>query len=58
MGQLYIQVLRPLCWAGLLQQGHGMASYRFEDAEFMKTQLWRAALRLDTDQLVRGATRH
>ena len=31
MGQLYIQVLRPLCWAGLLQQGRGTASYRFEE---------------------------
>ena len=58
MGQLYIQVLRPLCWAGLLQQGRGTASYRFEEAMFMKTPLWRAALRLDTDHLVHGATRH
>ncbi len=37
MGQLYIQVLRPLCWAGLLQQERGTASYRFEEAVFMKT---------------------
>ena len=58
MGQLYIQVLRPLCWAGLLQQEHGTASYRFEEAVFMKTPLWRGALRLETDAMVRGATRH
>ncbi len=52
MGQLYIQVLRPLCWAGLLQQERGTASYRFEEAVFMKTPLWRAALRLETDGMV------
>ncbi|SFC00625.1 hypothetical protein [Tropicimonas isoalkanivorans] len=58
MGQLYIQVLRPLCWAGLLQQGRGTASYRFEETVFMKTPLWRAAIRLETDQRVRRAQRH
>ncbi|MEI4235251.1 hypothetical protein [Roseovarius sp. D22-M7] len=58
MGQFYIQVLRPLCWAGLLQQERVAASYRFEEAMFMKTPLWRAALRLETDGMARGATRH
>jgi hypothetical protein len=58
MGQLYIQVLRPLCWAGLLLQERGTASYRFEEAMFMKTPLWRAALRLETDGVVGRATRH
>lgn len=58
MGQLYIQVLRPLCWAGLLQQGRGTASYRFEEAVFMKTPLWRATLQLETDGVARGAMRH
>ncbi len=58
MGQLYIQVLRPLCWAGLLQQERGATSYRFEEAMFMKTPLWRMALRLETDGMVRGAKRH
>ena len=58
MGQLYIQVLRPLCWAGLLQQERGTLSYRFEDAVFMKTPLWRAALRLETDAVVGRVTRH
>ncbi|MFN3615756.1 MAG: hypothetical protein ACK4WC_14520, partial [Rubrimonas sp.] len=58
MGQLYIQVLRPLCWAGLLQKERGEVSHRFEYAVFMKTPLWRAALRLETDGKVKGATRH
>lgn len=58
MGDLYIQVLRPLCWAGLLHKQPGAVSYRMEDALFVKTPLWRAALRLDTDGAVRGATRH
>ncbi|EPX85464.1 hypothetical protein ruthe_01724 [Rubellimicrobium thermophilum DSM 16684] len=58
MGQLYIQVLRPLCWAGLVQQERGTASYRFEEAVFMKTPLWRAALVLDTDPEVAPATHH
>jgi len=58
MGQFYIQVLRPLCWAGLLQQEHGAAGYRFEEAVFMKTPLWRAALRLETDGMVQDVTRH
>lgn len=58
MGQLYIQVLRPLCWAGLLRQERGHPSYRFEEAVFMKTPLWRAALRLETDGVARGTTWH
>jgi len=58
MGALYIQVLRPLCWAGLLHEDSGAVSYRMEDALFVKTPLWKAALRLDTDHTVQGATRH
>jgi hypothetical protein len=58
MGQLYIQMLRPLCWTGLLQQARGTPSYRFEEAVFMKTPLWRATLRLETDGLIGRATRH
>ena len=58
MGQLYIQVLRPLCWAGFLQQERGTPSYRFEDAVFMKTPLWRSALVLGTDAEVAPAIRH
>jgi hypothetical protein len=51
-------VLRPLCWAGLLQQERGTPSYRFEDAVFMKTPLWRATLRLETDGMVLRSMRH
>ena len=58
MGRLYGQVLRPLCWSGLLQQDQGKRSYRTEEAVFMKTPLWRAALRLETDRMVRKAVRH
>jgi len=58
MSQLYIQVLRPLWWADLVQQEHGTASYRFEEALFMKTPLWRSALVLDTDPEVAPATHH
>lgn len=58
MGQLYTQVLRPLCWVGLLQQGRGIATYRFEEAVFMKTPLWRATLRLETDRMAGRAVRH
>ena len=58
MGQLYIQVLLPLCWTGLLQQDRGTASYRIEEAVFMKTPLWRSALVLDTDAQVAPAIRH
>jgi len=45
---LYITVIRPLCWAGLLEeQGlyHSLAGERFT-----KTELWRRTLRLDTDR--------
>lgn len=54
---LYVQVLRPLCWTGLLheqrQDGFGLNN-RF----FTKTPLWRAALRLNTDDMVQPAVRH
>lgn len=58
MGALYLQVLRPLCWAGLLHQQRGADSYRTEDALFVKSPLWRSALGLDTDAEVVPATRH
>jgi hypothetical protein len=43
---LYLHVLRPLCWAGLLEehrQGRGSDRVRL----FVKTPLWSAALDLD-----------
>jgi hypothetical protein len=58
MSGLCVQVLRPLCWAGLLEKQDGASRYRSEDAVFFKTPLWRSALRLDTDAEVAPATRH
>ena len=58
MSGLHIQVLRPLCWAGLLEKQDGASRYRSEDAVFVKTPLWRSALILDTDAEVAPATRH
>ena len=57
LSNLYVQVLRPLCWTGLLheQQSHG---FRTEGRVFTKTPLWRAALRLATDRDVTRAVRH
>ncbi|MFN4010744.1 MAG: hypothetical protein ACK4K8_12370 [Pannonibacter sp.] len=46
---LYIGVLRPLCWAGLLQKTEVAGSFSDSDAIFSRTPLWQAALRLDTD---------
>ncbi|WP_439527524.1 hypothetical protein [Pannonibacter sp.] len=53
MRDLYISVLRPLCWAGLLQKTEVAGSFSYSDAIFSKTPLWQAALRLDTDGMVR-----
>ena len=58
MGALYLQVLRPLCWAGLLQSVHIAGRHDAEKTLFMKSPLWRAALRLETDRFVEAATRH
>eukprot|EP01037_Dinobryon_pediforme_P014876 gene14876-15013_t len=58
LGQLYIEVLRPLCWAGLLHESQTSRIDRFETRVFTKTPLWRAALRLDTDDLIKPVTRH
>ncbi|MBI1494504.1 hypothetical protein [Halocynthiibacter styelae] len=44
---LYVTVLRPLCWAGLLKEDDGNS--RFDEA-FTKTELWRRTLRLNTDR--------
>jgi hypothetical protein len=58
MGGLYIQVLRPLCWAGLLAEHRPKGTYAFGQHNFVKTPLWRAALQLDTYTMVQPATRH
>jgi hypothetical protein len=54
---LYSQILRPLCWTGLLHEQRPVG-FRLEDSVFTKTPLWRAALRLDTDTDVTRAVRH
>ena len=54
---LYIHVLRPLCWAGLLNEhrtGTGLNRRDF----YTKTPLWTAALRLETDRHLQPVTRH
>ncbi len=57
LSNLYVQILRPLCWTGLLSedrsQGQGL-----EARTFTKTPLWHASLHLDTDDMVKPATRH
>ena len=47
----YVAVLRPLCWAGLLEETR-IANDWFADRMFRKTALWSAALRLDTDHMI------
>ena len=58
LSRLYIEVLRPLCWTGLLQETCAKGLLRTRESTFTKTPLWRAALRLETDRVVRRATRH
>lgn len=58
LSSLYIQVLRPLCWTGLLQMDRNESVRSTQRSVFTKTPLWRAVLRLETDALVRPETRH
>lgn len=58
MARLYLDVLRPLCWTGLLQMIRTAGSMRTDKSVFAKTPLWKAALKLDTDNMVQAATRH
>ena len=50
---VYVHVLRPLAWAGLLAE-HRDGTERL----FFKTPLWQAALKLETDAFLAPATRH
>jgi hypothetical protein len=50
---IYVHVLRPLTWAGLLVE-HREGSQRL----FIKTPLWGATLRLETDELLPRQTFH
>ena len=58
LSSLYIQVLRPLCWTGFLEENRAQGPFRTRESMFTKTPLWRAALRLETDGMVRRALRH
>lgn len=58
LGGLYVQVLRPLCWIGLLVEHGSAGSISFGSRTFIKTPLWRVALQLHTDSQVQPATRH
>jgi len=58
LSNFYIQVLRPLCWAGLLHEYQADGEFRTEHRLFTKTPLWWAALSLDTDDILRPATRY
>jgi hypothetical protein len=49
-GKLHTEVLRPLCWLGLLEI-IGEERIPLGRSSFAKTRLWHAALRLDTDEL-------
>ena len=57
VSSLYVQVLRPLCWTGLLHEQR-QDGFRLSTSFFTKTLLWRAALQLKTDDLVKPAVRH
>ena len=57
LSNLYIQVLRPLCWTGLLQENRAKGLLWTRESTFTKTPLWRAALRLETDGMVPSAAR-
>lgn len=56
-GEIYIGVLRPLCWAGLLvdhrSKGGGQAAHTYQ-----KTALWSDIFALTTDLSVRTLARH
>jgi hypothetical protein len=56
-GELYIGVLRPLCWAGFLDEnrgnGGGLAAHTYQ-----KTRLWREIFALKNDLNVRTVARH
>lgn len=58
LGNLYLNILRPLCWTGLLHMNRVKGFQSTERSVFTKTPLWKAALKLETDPLVKTATRH
>jgi len=56
-GRLYVEILRPLCWLGLLQVV-GEERMASRDYVFAKTPLWHATLRLDTDNALHTLVKH
>jgi len=56
-GTFYIHILRPLCWAGLLQ-AHRTGKRFMKSEIYTKTPLWSAALKLETDRHLHEPTRH
>lgn len=56
LGSFAMQVLRPLCWLGLLEKvGTGRG---WSDETYAKTPLWRAVMRLDTDHYLTPIIAH
>jgi hypothetical protein len=53
----YVHILRPLCWAGLLDEGRHGEPYPIERL-YTKTPLWHAALALETDAILQAPSRH
>lgn len=53
---LYVTVVRPLCWAGLLESDESAG--KCSNAQFYKTELWRRYLRLDTDNHLNPPSLH
>jgi len=53
---LYVTVVRPLCWAGLLESDESAG--KRSNAQFYKTELWRQYLRLDTDNRLNPPSLH
>jgi len=54
---LFEQVFRPLNWTGLLSE-HRSGHDFLRDRVYIKTPLWKAALKLETDPMVSKAIRH
>lgn len=58
LGMLWSQVLRPLCWLGLLAEQQVERTHGFEDRIYATTPLWRAAFDLETDSFISRPTWH
>jgi hypothetical protein len=54
----YISVLRPLCWLGFLIEHRHADIQRRDETIFIKSPLWKAAMRLPTDGMLRPQTMH